>query len=418
MISSSFCSHYNQACFTLFTGSRRTGIPRATSRTAAYADIKPRTDTGLRPIKGGHFNRGQSRRNLQIKDVFQFAAESKLHRSSSAIDIRPRRTRYPLSSPSFPLRRSKSLGDFFAQYTKNRSSKVSVDYEYFEDVIRSRLKIGKGGMKRPRTSLGFPRLSIDVTRGGGKGFNQSPINRPEKKEVVDKKDSVERENNLKALRPILRRSKLFNEGDKPQDGEEASKSDGELKPPEVEQKRIPKWETPKSPSRETTINGIPLSKLSKPGIKAPSKTSTKSSSKVEETEKKSIEEDEKEGARNFARCLLGILPSVLTLTEPQAVDEALQQFASDVCEAVCCMALKRKNVPNFGTLMRHFEQEDEVESGDPLLNADGVYLTVLETLTLNYKLSKVGYYKKKGANPVTTQVSVYFPRMRINHVPS
>ena len=303
-----------------------------------------------------------------------------------------------MSVPNYPLRRSKSLGDIFSQYTKSKGAKVAVDYDFFDEAVRSRMKTGRGGMKRPRTSLGFPRLSIDVTRGGGK-FMHSPLNRPERKDAHD------RESNLRTLRPILRRSRANNDGEKhqPSDTEDISKSDGEGKNQEMELKRNIKWETPKSPSRETTINGIPLSKLSKPGAKATSK-SCKGGSKGEEVEKKSIEEDEKEGARNFARCLLGILPSVLSLTEPQAVDEALQQFASDVCEAVCCMALKRKNVPNFGTLMRQFENEEEHENGDPLLNADGVYLTVVETLALNFRLNKVGYYKRKSLDPVTTKV--------------
>lgn len=302
-----------------------------------------------------------------------------------------------MSVPNYPLRRSKSLGDIFARYTKNKGPKVSVDFEFFDEAVRSRMKSGRGGMKRPRTSLGFPRLSIDVTRGGGK-FMHSPLTKPERKDAQD------RESSLRTLRPILRRSKISNENEKHQasDGEDVPKQDGDVKNQDVELKRNVKWETPKSPSRETTINGIPLSKLSKPGAKTTSK-SGKISNKGEEVEKKSIEEDEKEGARNFARCLLGILPSVLSLTEPQAVDDALQQFASDVCEAVCCMALKRKNVPNFGTLMRQFEIEGESDS-DPLLNADGVYLTVLETLSLNFRLNRNGYYKRKGMDPVTTQV--------------
>ena len=383
----------------LSVGSKRTGIPRANSRLPAYADIKPRTDTGLRSPKGGSSVKLQSKRYPHLKDVFQGAAESKLHRSSSAIDIRPRKTRYPMSVASYPLRKSKSLGDIFAQYTRSKGPKISVDYEFFEEAVRSRMKTGRGGMKRPRTSLGFPRLSIDVTRGGGK-FMHSPLNRPERK------DAQERENNLRTLRPILRRTKPSHENERPFDGEELPKGDTDAKSQDLELKRNVKWETPKSPSRETTINGIPLSKLSKQGTKATSKSS-KPGGKVEEVEKKSIEEDEKEGARNFARCLLGILPSVLSLSEPQAVDEALQQFASDVCEAVCCMALKRKNVPNFGTLMRQFENEEGSDNGDPLLNADGVYMTVLETLSLNYSLNKTGYYKKKTVEPGTSQVCQY-----------
>jgi len=161
----------------------------------------------------------------------------------------------------------------------------------------------------------------------------------------------------------------------------------------------------KSASQGVKINGVFVNKEK-------DTTSTKSSvekKKVKEV-KKSVEENEKEGARNFARCLLGILPSVLSLSDPVAVDEALQQFASDVCEAVTCMALKRKNVPNFGTLRGRSDLVDE-KSGEgatsdpsyPILNADGVYVTVYATMTLNLKLLKSGYYQKKGAQPALTQ---------------
>ena len=141
------------------------------------------------------------------------------------------------------------------------------------------------------------------------------------------------------------------------------------------------------------------------------KKSLKKEKKKVKDVKKSVEENEKEGARNFARCLLGILPSVLSLSDPVAVDEALQQFASDVCEAVTCMALKRKNVPNFGTLRGRSDLVDE-KSGEgamsdpsfPILNADGVYVTVYATMTLNLKLLKSGYYQKKTATPALAQV--------------
>lgn len=160
-------------------------------------------------------------------------------------------------------------------------------------------------------------------------------------------------------------------------------------------------------SQGVKINGVYVNKAKE------TSTSTKLSpdkKKIKEA-KKSVEENEKEGARNFARCLLGILPSVLNLPDPVGVDEALQQFASDVCEAVTCMALKRKNVPNFGTLRGRSDLVDE-RSGEgatsdpsyPVLNADGVYVTVYATLTLNLKLLKSGYYQKKVTEPALGQV--------------
>ena len=129
--------------------------------------------------------------------------------------------------------------------------------------------------------------------------------------------------------------------------------------------------------------------------------------------RKSVEENEKEGARNFARCLLGILPSVLSLHDPAAVDEALLQFASDVCEAVTCMALKRKNVPNFGTLRGSSDLLDDTSGKGatsylhyPILNADGVYAAVYATLKLNLKLHRAGYYNKKQDKELVTQVGM------------
>ncbi|XP_066914705.1 brefeldin A-inhibited guanine nucleotide-exchange protein 3-like isoform X2 [Clytia hemisphaerica] len=187
-----------------------------------------------------------------------------------------------------------------------------------------------------------------------------------------------------------------------------------------------------SPSKETTINGIPLSKIqrqkasqSKKSAKkpnslklkqtppkegqasSPKKSSIKADS-PKKTSAKTPEELEKEGARNFARCLLGILPSVLKATEPSAADELLQQFASDVCEAVTCMTLKRKNVPNFGTvrtLDMKTAEENGKETNDPSLNAECVYKAVYEALKLSYELNQLGYYEKSGATPHVSQNS-------------
>jgi hypothetical protein len=149
------------------------------------------------------------------------------------------------------------------------------------------------------------------------------------------------------------------------------------------------------------INGILISRSRDPrGQVSPEKVVSGPGKVVEK--RKSVEENEKEGARNFARCLLGILPSVLSLHDTAAVDEALQQFASDVCEAVTCMALKRKNVPNFGTLRGSSDLLDDTSGKGatsylhyPILNADGVYAAVYATLKLNLKLHRAGYYNKK-----------------------
>lgn len=158
------------------------------------------------------------------------------------------------------------------------------------------------------------------------------------------------------------------------------------------------------------INGVLISRSRDPRLQTSPERTVSGPRKVIE-KRKSVEENEKEGARNFARCLLGILPSVLSLHDPVAVDEALQQFASDVCEAVTCMALKRKNVPNFGTLRGSSDLLDDTSGKGatsylhyPILNADGVYAAVYATLKLNLKLHRAGYYEKKQGQQLVTQV--------------
>lgn len=158
------------------------------------------------------------------------------------------------------------------------------------------------------------------------------------------------------------------------------------------------------------INGILISRSRDTRVQTSPEKTTCGPRKITE-KRKSVEENEKEGARNFARCLLGILPSVLSLHDPAAVDEAMQQFASDVCEAVTCMALQRKNVPNFGTLRGSSDLLDDTSGKGatsylhyPILNADGVYAAVYSTLKLNLKLHRAGYYKKKQEQELVTQV--------------
>lgn len=239
-------------------------------------------------------------------------------------------------------------------------------------------------------------------------------------------------------KPILRKSKFFAEDEKGIEEENdifSSPLQQSLKaqsPKSKEQKKKPEIENT-SPSKETTINGIPLSKIQRQKLRQPKQTKkpntlklkqtppkeTSSSSspkkatmKSESSSKKNVktpEELEKDGARNFARCLLGILPSVLKATEPSAADELLQQFASDVCEAVTCMTLKRKNVPNFGTIrtlnmeMGDVADKDE-EDQDPSLNAECVYKAVYEVLKLSYELNQLGFYDKAGSTPHVSQV--------------
>lgn len=239
-------------------------------------------------------------------------------------------------------------------------------------------------------------------------YVESKANKIEAREKALREEREKDRSPTKGPRGTLRRTRSASEYDRKQQNGNGDKPKGILLKSqsldEPDSKSAPSAPR-KNSSQGVKINGVFVNKGKE---NAPAKSPEKK--KVKEV-KKSVEENEKEGARNFARCLLGILPSVLSLSDPVAVDEALQQFASDVCEAVTCMALKRKNVPNFGTLRGRSDLVDE-KSGEgatsdpsfPILNADGVYVTVYATMTLNLKLLKSGYYQKKAATPALAQV--------------
>lgn len=268
------------------------------------------------------------------------------------------------------------------------------------------------GLKRwsndAKISDSVNRKLSDQTSPTQRKYVESKANKMEAREKAlrEEKDRSPTKN----PRTPLRRTRSASEYDRKQQSANNDKPKGILlksySMDEPESARSAASSPKKNISQGVKINGVFVNKSKdySPAKPSPDKK------KVKEM-KKSVEENEREGARNFARCLLGILPSVLSLSDPVAVDEALQQFASDVCEAVTCMALKRKNVPNFGTLRGRSDLVDE-KSGEgamsdpsyPILNADGVYVTVYATLTLNLKLLKSGYYKKKGAEPTLKQV--------------
>lgn len=239
-------------------------------------------------------------------------------------------------------------------------------------------------------------------------YVESKANKIEAREKALREEREKDRSPTKGPRSTLRRTRSASEYDRKQQNGNGDKPKGIL----LKSQSLDEPETKgaasamkKNSSQGVKINGVFVNK-------GKENTSGKSPEKKKVKDlKKSVEENEKEGARNFARCLLGILPSVLSLSDPVAVDEALQQFASDVCEAVTCMALKRKNVPNFGTLRGRSDLVDE-KSGEgamsdpsfPILNADGVYVTVYATMTLNLKLLKSGYYQKKTNTPALAQV--------------
>lgn len=239
-------------------------------------------------------------------------------------------------------------------------------------------------------------------------YVESKANKIEAREKALREEREKDRSPTKGLRGTLRRTRSASEYDRKQQNGNGDKPKGILlKSQSLDE---PDSKGPLSAPRKNSSQGVKINGVFVNKGKENASGKSPDKKKVKDV-KKSVEENEKEGARNFARCLLGILPSVLSLSDPVAVDEALQQFASDVCEAVTCMALKRKNVPNFGTLRGRSDLVDE-KSGEgamsdpsfPILNADGVYVTVYATMTLNLKLLKSGYYQKKTATPALAQV--------------
>ena len=342
-----------------------------------------------------------------------------LRRSYSDIDILMHKT--PILQ-RFPLRKSNSWTSLSLQTNETLARKNNKEN-------KSLPKQNKRGVI-PRPRLQFPRdVTINHKPTPGRASDDTrpadSLNRrlsdqgaaTQRKYVESKANKIEaREKALredkdrsptKGSRAPLRRSRSASEYDRTHsNGNSIDKPKGILlKSQSLEEPDVARHAPKKTSPQRVKINGVYVDKG-----KETSPAKSAENKKVKEV-RKSVEENEKEGARNFARCLLGILPSVLSLSDPVALDEALQQFASDVCEAVTCMALKRKNVPNFGTLRGRSDLVDD-KSGEgatsdpcyPILNADGVYVTVYATMTLNLTLLKSGHYQKKGGAPVLSQV--------------
>ena len=359
-----------------------------------YSSVKARTDSGLKSSKS------------KLKYQFQ---TGNLWRSYSAIDLCTSDVKSSGNIKRFPLRRVQSFSKLEVKDPKPPNfEQVVVNYAFFERYRKKSLKLRYNhNRKQPDPSSNEPQRS------------PKPILRKSKFFAEDEK-GLEEVNDI--LTSPLQQQQQQQQPIKAQN----QKSKEQKKKPEVENT---------SPSKETTINGIPLSKIQRQKLRQPKSTKKPNSLKLKQTSPKDTssssspkkatiksnespskkntktpEELEKDGARNFARCLLGILPNVLKATEPSAADELLQQFASDVCEAVTCMTLKRKNVPNFGTIRTlEIKKEDTVDKDevgqDPSLNAECVYKAVYEALKLSYELNQLGFYDKAGATPHVSQVT-------------
>ena len=411
-----------------------------------YPGAKSKTDTRLLNKQGG------SNKSLPLVNNHCFNPHN-LWRSNSSLDLKPRGRSF--KKPHFPLRRIQSASKLeIREKEPSLLDSVVVNYAFFEKYRKKNLKL-RHSSSNPRKSS-----AVVVTAesfGGGEQRSPKPILRKSNRfgfnNDEDKLTLQQDQQHLEDLPAFT----------SPQSSNNNKKQNANNK-----KKQETADASTSSPSKETTINGIPLSKIQrqhraaasnkKQNLKKPnslklkqsqtppkegaSSSPKRSSVKTESPKKsttgnannggipngnnsttspnahKTIDDLEKEGARNFARCLLGILPNVLKATEPAAADELIQQFSSDVCEAVTCMTLKRKNVPNFGTVRtletgssnggKASDKPANEEDGDPSLNAECVYKAVYEALKLSYELNQTGFYDKKGggATPHVSQVNL------------
>ncbi|EDO36388.1 predicted protein [Nematostella vectensis] len=390
---------------------QRTGNPRRgggsrvpVKRSSSFENRKPSPNR-----RRGPGNEPRSRLNsdpsIQVKDLAP--------RSYTDFDLSPQKIT-KTDANGFPIKRSNS-------WTALTTS------EDLEVPPRSHTPPGvRGGVpSRPSTRPGgeqgwddhrdpetFKTSSEILT--AKKTYVESKAVKMEARERAEKAVQDERERTPgKGPRPILRRTRSASDFDRKQEAKQGKPKGILVKSqsadePEPEVQKLSK--KPQPQRAVVKINGVYVSRNRE--AKQPPSPQKQAPVEVRKASdvKKNVEENEREGARNFARCLLGILPSVLSLNDPITVDEALQQFASDVCEAVTCMSLRRKNVPNFGTLRGRSDLVDE-SSGKgatsdphyPILNADGVYVTVYTTLSLNFKLLISGHYQKKTSTPPLTQ---------------
>ncbi|XP_074653085.1 brefeldin A-inhibited guanine nucleotide-exchange protein 3-like [Tubulanus polymorphus] len=94
---------------------------------------------------------------------------------------------------------------------------------------------------------------------------------------------------------------------------------------------------------------------------------------------------ERQMANDYILRVLQILPNLLEMNSIQELDEALQAFSSNFCTG----------------LLSEQQRNTEAREMVPLLNADGVYIATYQTLLLNLKLIKCGYYAGHVVSPVT-----------------
>ncbi|XP_022089861.1 brefeldin A-inhibited guanine nucleotide-exchange protein 3-like isoform X3 [Acanthaster planci] len=102
-------------------------------------------------------------------------------------------------------------------------------------------------------------------------------------------------------------------------------------------------------------------------------------------------ERERQGARDFAKALVALLPSVIPMIDEVEVDVELQKFASTFVA---------------GHSFRKHNPDKSSEDGmtldmTPVINADGIYVATYLGLLLNLKLIRCGHYQNPGQLPQT-----------------
>lgn len=84
-------------------------------------------------------------------------------------------------------------------------------------------------------------------------------------------------------------------------------------------------------------------------------------------------EFDRQHAREFTKSLNDLVPKLLRLRTCVEVDEAMQEFSSNICQ---------ENSMNYS----------DFDYNLTAINADGIYLATYSALLLSYQLMKAGHY--------------------------
>lgn len=98
-------------------------------------------------------------------------------------------------------------------------------------------------------------------------------------------------------------------------------------------------------------------------------------------------DNDRQHARDFAKALRqDLVPKLLRLRSCVELDEAMQEFASAVCQ---------ENSMNFS----------DFDYNLTAINADGIYLAIYSSLLLSLQLMRAGYYEQQAAKDILVPMS-------------